>query len=140
MKEHEKREQNGAKAKIKDVDVKWPNTDKGEGWKIADYEKEMAAISALPEDALARLERFANLFTKSLDLIVTALSSNRTIPHAIFKIRDHFALEICDSELPHVLEHVEALVEVTKRELGESEALTEQEAREVASLVPFFKE
>jgi len=100
----------------------------------------MAEISALPEDALARLERFADLFTKSLDLIVTALSSNRTIPHAIFRIRDHFAREICDCELPQVLEHVEALVEVTKRELGQSEALTEQEAREVGSLVPFFKE
>jgi Flp pilus assembly protein TadB len=78
----------------------------------------------MPEDSLERLEGFARLFAKSLDLIVTALSSNRTIPHAIFRIRDHFAREISDCELPFVLEHVEALVDVTKREQGDSEALT----------------
>jgi len=63
------------------------------------------------------------------------LSSNRTIPHAIFRVRDHFAREICDSELSFVLEHVEALVGVTKREQGESEALTKEETREVQDLV-----
>jgi len=31
----------GARAQIKDADVKWPNTAEGKGWKIADYEKEM---------------------------------------------------------------------------------------------------
>ena len=53
-----------------------------------------SGIGAVPRRRLERLERFAGLFAKSLDLIVTALSTNRTIPHAIFKIRDDFAKEI----------------------------------------------
>ena len=87
-------------------DVKWPNTVEGKGWKISDFEKEMRRIEAFPYDSLERLEGFAKLFAKSLDLIVTALSSNRTIPHALFRIRDHFAKEIKDCELEYVLEHV----------------------------------
>jgi len=71
------------------------------------------------------------LFSKALDLIVTALSSNRTIPHAIFRIRDAFAREICDCELVHVLEHVDALVAVTQREQRTTEALTDKETKEV---------
>jgi hypothetical protein len=107
-----------------DGDVKWPNTAEGKGWKISDFEKEMTRIEALPDESLERLEGFAKLFAKSLDLIVTALSSNRTIPHAIFRIRDHFAKEICDCELEYVLEHVQALVEVTKHEQAETEELS----------------
>jgi len=40
----EQRDRNGAKTKIKDVDVKWPNTAEGKGWKISDYEKEIKEI------------------------------------------------------------------------------------------------
>ena len=55
------------------------------------WEDEVKAIQLLPEDDSNRLQRFGNLFTKSLDLIVTALATNRTIPHSIFKVREYFA-------------------------------------------------
>lgn len=75
---------------------------------------------------------------KSLDLIVTALSTNKTIPHAIFKIRDHFSSEISAEELNYVLDHVNHLVDVTNREQAKSEDLTAEEASAVKTLIPYF--
>jgi hypothetical protein len=129
----------GGNHKISDAEVKWP-TQAGKGWSIKDYEAEMKAISNLPEESLERLERFAGLFARSLDLIVTALSTNRTIPHAIFKIRDDFAREISRPELEFVLDHVKHLVGVTKREQAKSEELTSTEKSKVEGLVRFFEQ
>jgi len=64
------------------------------GWKLEDYDKEYEEIEKLHENDPERLLKFANLFSRALDLIVVALASKRTIPHAIFQVRDHFANEI----------------------------------------------
>lgn len=93
----------GESDNAKDTDVKWPNAQRqvegGKGWSLKDYEKEYEEIYKLPEDDFARLDKFANLFSRALDLIVVALATQRTIPHAIFKVRDHFAREIQDNEM-----------------------------------------
>ena len=41
-----------------------------------------------------RLEDFAVLFAKVLDLIARAVAEKKTIPHAFFRLRDHFVVEI----------------------------------------------
>jgi hypothetical protein len=109
----------GDGSNVKDSDVKWPNALKASdktGWKIKDYEDEYDRIEKLGWDSMARLEGFCNLFCKATDLIVVALVTKRTIPHAIFKVRDHFAYEIQDNEMKFFCQRVQHLMATTHRE------------------------
>jgi hypothetical protein len=53
----------------------------------------MKRIKDLPDDE-KRLDAFAILFARTLDLIATAVSQKKTIPHEFFEIRSHFVDEI----------------------------------------------
>jgi len=106
---------------------------------MEDFENEWKSLKLLDNESHERLERFAKLFAKSLDLIVTALSTNKTIPHEVFRIRDYFSQEICDCELECFLDFVQALFNLHKRETAESEELTKEETVFFKKLDEFFK-
>ena len=44
------------------------------------FEKEMDTIRALDDADFDRLEKFTNMFTRSINLIATALQKNLTLP------------------------------------------------------------
>ena len=81
---------------------------------------------------------FTLLFCKALDLIGQAIASKKTVPHAIFKIRDWFVQEIQDNEWEFVKERVDHLV-LRFHERNEVK-LTETEVNQLKILHPWFQQ
>ena len=81
----------------------------------------------LDDDSLERLEKFALFFTRTINLIATALSRNQTIPHSIFRIRDFLVEEITDDELGYVLSHIHSLCDKISADKNMNEKISESE-------------
>lgn len=96
---------------------------------LAEWQKEMESIKLLPDDSLERLERFAILFTRTMNLIATALSKNQTVPHAVFAIRDYLVEEITADELEYVLSHVHSLCDKITADKTMNEKISESETK-----------
>lgn len=71
---------------------------------------------------------------------MVALASKRTIPHAIFQIRDHFAAEIQDQEMEYVTSKVQHLLAITRQDKFLEEKMTDDEKQQVKGLISFFKQ
>ena len=96
------------------------------GWNLNDFHQEFVSITKLGWDSRERLESFSNLFARSLDLIVVALASKRTVPHDIFlQIRKNFADEIQDQEMEFVTSKVQHLLAITREDKFLEEKFTD---------------